>query len=95
MAIINLGKVLVQGKPLELAHSLRGRIWQRLIPRAELSIYKARLPVISSRLTAGRTLIRVHGESLPEDGFESVDPDLEDLYFWRVTQPAPPMENVA
>ena len=87
MAIINLGKVLVQGQPLELAHSLRGRIWQRLIPRAELPSYKGRLPVISSRLTAGRTLIRVYGESIPEEGFSPVDPDLEDLYFWSVTQP--------
>ena len=87
MAIIHLGKVLVQGKPLDLAHALRGRIWQKLIPRAELSLYKGRLPVISSRLAAGRTLIRVHGESAPEEGFAPVDPDLEDLYFWSVTQP--------
>ena len=87
MAIIHLGKVLIEGQPLDLAHSLRGHIWQKLIPRAELSLYKGRLPVISSRLAAGRTLIRVYGEAAPEEGFEPVDPDLEDLYFWSVTRP--------
>jgi len=95
MAIINLGKVLIEGRPAELAHSLRGRIWQKLIPRAELPVYKGRLPVISSRLAAGRTLIRVYGESIPEEGFAPVDPDLEDLYFWSVTQPAHPIGTVA
>jgi hypothetical protein len=45
------------------------------------------LPVISSRLAAGRTLIRVYGDAAPEEGFEPVDPDLEDLYFWSVTRP--------
>ena len=73
--------------PMQLAHSLRGRIWQKLIARADLAAYKERLPVISSRLAAGKTLVRVYGESAPELDFEPVDPDLEDLYFWSVTRP--------
>jgi ABC-2 type transport system ATP-binding protein len=88
MAIINLGKVLVEGEPLDLAHGLSGRIWQKLVPRAELAIYKERLTVISSRLVTGRTLVRVYGESAPEEGFEPVEPDLEDLYFWNVRKGA-------
>ena len=87
MAIINLGRLLVEGHPLDLARSLRGRIWQKLIPRAELAAYREKLPVISSRLVTGRTLVRVYGESAPEGDFEPVDPDLEDLYFWSVSRP--------
>jgi ABC-type multidrug transport system ATPase subunit len=87
MAIIHLGRVLVEGHPLQLAQSLRGRIWQKLIPRAELETYKQKLPVISSRLVTGKTLIRVHGECAPEPDFETVEPDLEDLYFWSLTRP--------
>jgi ABC-type multidrug transport system ATPase subunit len=86
MAIISLGRLVVEGGPLELAASLRGKIWQRLIARADLAEYKAKYPVISSRLVAGRTLIRVYGESAPAEGFETVEPDLEDLYFWSVTR---------
>src|ERR1051326_55368 len=52
-AIIHLGRVLVEGHPIELARSLRGLIWQKLIPRVELDAYKEKLPVISSRLVTG------------------------------------------
>jgi len=85
MAIIHLGQVVVEGDPQDLARSLRGLIWQKLIPRADLAAHKERLNIISSRLVMGRTLIRVHGESAPEEGFEPVEPDLEDLYFFKVT----------
>jgi ABC-type multidrug transport system ATPase subunit len=88
MAIINLGRVLVEGEPQDLAHGLSGCIWQKLVPRAELSNYKERLTVISSRLVTGRTLVRVYGEASPEEGFEPVEPDLEDLYFWNVRKGA-------
>jgi ABC-type multidrug transport system ATPase subunit len=87
MAVIHLGRLLVEGHPMQLARSLHGRIWQKLIPRAEISAYKERLPVISSRLVAGKTLVRVYGETEPEPGFEPVEADLEDLYFWTVTRP--------
>jgi ABC-2 type transport system ATP-binding protein len=85
MAIINLGRVLVEGDPLELARSLRGRIWQKLISRTELAAHKESFSVLSSRLLSGKTLVRVYAEAEPE-GFEPAAPDLEDLYFWRVSQ---------
>jgi ABC-2 type transport system ATP-binding protein len=85
MAIINLGRVLIEGDPIQLARSLRGRIWKKVVARDQVAQYKQRLPVISSRLVTGRTLIRVYGEAPPEPDFESVEPDLEDLYFWRVS----------
>jgi ABC-2 type transport system ATP-binding protein len=85
MAIINLGRVLVEGNPLELARSLRGRIWQKLISRSELAAHKESFSVLSSRLLTGKTLVRVYAEAEPA-GFEAVEPDLEDLYFWRVSR---------
>jgi ABC-2 type transport system ATP-binding protein len=88
MAIINLGRVLVEGDPLELARSLRGRIWQKLISRTELAAHKEGFTVLSSRLLSGKTLVRVYAEAEPE-GFEPAVPDLEDLYFWRVSQSGP------
>jgi len=85
MAIINLGRVLVEGNPLELARSLRGRIWQKLISRTELAAHKESFSVLSSRLLTGKTLVRVYADAEPA-GFEAAEPDLEDLYFWRVSQ---------
>jgi ABC-2 type transport system ATP-binding protein len=89
MAIINLGRVLVEGDPIQLARSLRGRIWKKLVARNDVAAYKDRLPVISSRLVTGKTLIRVYGEAAPEADFEPIEPDLEDLYFWRVSRTGP------
>ena len=40
--------------------------------------------VISVRLAAGEPIIHVWSESVPESGFEQVQPALEDVYFHRV-----------
>jgi ABC-type multidrug transport system ATPase subunit len=87
LAIIHRGKVLVTGDPSELAASLRGRIWQAAIPRSDLDSCKQRLAVISSRLSGGRTFVRVHAEAQPEGDFQPVEPELEDVYFWHIHQP--------
>ena len=34
-----------------------------------------------TRLVLGRTAIRVRAASTPGEGFEAVEPDLEDVYF--------------
>jgi len=95
MAIIHLGRVVTVGDPLVLADSLRGRIWRKVIARVDVPTYQ-QLPIVSSRLLAGRTLIRVFGETAPEPDFEPVEPELEDLYFWSVRQAAAPeAERVA
>jgi ABC-2 type transport system ATP-binding protein len=86
-AIIHQGQVIAAGDPAQLAASIRGRIWQAAIPRAELENYKNRLPVISSRLSAGRTLVRVFSDVQPYAGFEAVEPDLEDVYFSSLRAP--------
>jgi len=88
LAIIHRGEVMVTGGPDGLAASLRGRIWQGAIPRTDLEACKQRLTVLSSRLSSGRTLVRVHAEAEPEPGFQPVEPDLEDVYFWHIHQPA-------
>jgi ABC-2 type transport system ATP-binding protein len=81
MAIIHKGRVLLTGGPLELTRSLDGRVWQKAIPRSELDATKAAFPVISTRLVAGRTLVNVVGDKPPGQGFDSIDPTLEDVYF--------------
>jgi hypothetical protein len=60
---------------------LRGRIWRRTVSRAELSALAAELPVISTKLLAGRTIVHVHAETSPGADFEVVEPGLEDVYF--------------
>ena len=81
MAIIDRGEILLEAEPLRAIDELRGRIWRRTVSRAELPAVETELPVISTKLLAGRTIVHVHAESSPGAAFERVDPDLEDVYF--------------
>lgn len=80
-AIIVDGRIVQVGAPTELIARLKGRVWQKTIPKAELEDYRARMNVISTRLRAGQTVIHVVADEAPEHGFEPVAVELEDLYF--------------
>jgi ABC-2 type transport system ATP-binding protein len=81
MAIIHRGEVLLTGEPATLTQSLEGRVWQAIVPRESLDATRASLPVISTRLMAGRTVVNVVAEAAPAVGFVPVEPSLEDVYF--------------
>jgi len=81
MAIIHQGQVRAAGDPTALVQALNGFVWKKAIDRAQLADYQQRFRVISMRLVAGKTLLHVLQDELPEPGFEPVVPDLEDLYF--------------
>ena len=84
MAIIAEGQVRLTGEPRESIRSLEGRVWRRAIDKAALPLYHERMTVLSTRLAGGATLIHVLADAMPEKGFESVPPDLEDVYFGQL-----------
>jgi len=81
MAIIDRGEILLEAEPLRAVDSLRGRIWRRVISKNEIADLEREHALISTKLLAGRTLVRVHSDTAPGDGFEPAEPDLEDVYF--------------
>ena len=81
MAVIHQGRVLVTGEPAALVNGLHGRVWKKSIAASELAAHREQFRVILARLSGGRTLIHVLNDQSPGAGFESVSPDLEDLYF--------------
>jgi len=81
MAIIDGGRVLMTGEPLQSIRDLDGRVWRRSIDKRELDDYKKQYAVISDRLMAGRTVIHVFSETQPDPSFEPVTTSLEDVYF--------------
>jgi len=81
MAIIDRGHVRLTGHPDALTRALSARVWQKAVARDELDAAKAAYPVISTRLSAGRTRINVVADASPGPGFEAVEPTLEDVYF--------------
>ncbi|MFC4821286.1 ABC transporter ATP-binding protein [Dokdonella ginsengisoli] len=88
MAIIAQGQVLLSGQPGDTIAALAGRVWRREVPKAALEEYRRRLVVLSTRLVGGRTIVHVLADARPEDGFVSVDPDLEDVYFGELRRHA-------
>lgn len=88
MAIIHQGQLLYAGPPDAAESQLTGRIWRKSIPKQELESYHQRYQVISSKLVAGRPLIHVLSKNDPHDGFSSVEPDLEDVFFSKILKVA-------
>ena len=85
MAIIHHGKVLFSGAPAQAVKQLDGRIWQKSIPKTEVKACEQRYRVISSKLIGGQPLIHIYAEQNPEGGFQPVQPDLEDVFFTRIS----------
>lgn len=81
MAIINKGEILLEDEPLRAVDKLHGHIWKRVISRDEFNVTSRDHAVISTKLLGGRTLVHVYSHSSPGSGFETVNPDLEDVYF--------------
>ncbi len=81
MAIIDRGEILLEAEPSRAIDELRGRIWRRTVSRTELSALETELPVISTKLLAGRTIMHVYSDASPGAEFEAVQPDLKDVYF--------------
>jgi len=81
MAIISEGRVLLAGDPRHVIDDIRGMIWSKEVARGELAELAGQMMVISSRLVAGRTVVHVYAEDRPAAGFESIEPDLKDVYF--------------
>ncbi len=81
MAIIDRGEILLEAEPLRAIAELRGRVWQRVISKADLPRAEQEHAVISTRLLSGMTLVQVYAEASPGAGFEETDPDLKDVYF--------------
>lgn len=81
MAILSEGEIISEGNPTELVASIEAKIWTKIIPKKNIDVYKKAFHVISTKLVAGETQIRVFSNNKPENGFEMITPNLEDFYF--------------
>ncbi|MDG1416435.1 MAG: ABC transporter ATP-binding protein [Maricaulis sp.] len=81
MAIMNQGKIVAKGAPGDLIAELNGKVWSKTIAKSDLAGLRSKYFIISERLTVGQVMIHVLSDNDPGDGFTSVTPDLEDVYF--------------
>jgi ABC-2 type transport system ATP-binding protein len=81
MAIIDRGTILLEADPLGAIAALQGKIWRRVIDRSELEGVERAHAVISTKLLAGRTVVRVYADTNPGPDWHGAEADLEDVYF--------------
>ena len=81
MAIINKGCILLEAKPLQAVSELKGRIWRKLVDKSALARLEKDHKIISTKLLSGRTMVHIYSAETPDNSFEPVEPDLEDVYF--------------
>ena len=84
MAIMNLGQLVYQGTPNNVLQELKGKVWQKSIERNQVNEYQQNFKVISDKMVAGNPLIHVLSDSNPGNGFEQVEPNLEDVFFTKI-----------
>ena len=85
MAVLASGRVVLEGRPEHLTHSLQGQLWRKTVTPAELAELQTAVHVISTRRVAGRIQVHVHAGEQPGGGFEAFDAGLEEVYFATLT----------
>ena len=89
MAIIQKGKILSECTPQQAVDKLKDAVWEATVPRENLSAFKSRFNVISSRMFAGQARLRVISKGQrPSEEFTPATPILEDYYLDLVNEPA-------
>ena len=82
MAIMNNGRILKQIKPEDSTKELKGKIWTKIVEKADIESLNNKLNILSTSFNPDNSMnIRVYSEICPETGFKKVDPNLEDVYF--------------
>lgn len=85
MAIINKGKVIVQGNPVLIMSGFNDRLYEKTINKNELLQYKSEYQVISERLYLGKQIIHVISDTHPGANFKAIEANLEDVYMSQIT----------
>jgi len=84
MAVMNEGQIVYKGAPQNAIDNLKGLVYQKVVAREELEDYASKYSIISNKMVGGRPLIHIFNESNPGDGFELVQPNLEDVFFSQI-----------
>ncbi|WP_109302272.1 ABC transporter ATP-binding protein [Aquimarina sp. AU474] len=84
MAIMNFGEIVYQGSPDTALNELEDKVYQKIIELHELEEYARRYSIISNKMVGGKPLIHVYSDTNPNEGFEQVKPNLEDVFFSKI-----------
>jgi len=84
IAILNQGQIVADGSPQDLIRALRDRVWVKPLDDKEVvdsAGNQSNWNVITLRTIQGHRFVRVLSDDRPGEGFETAEPDLNDVYF--------------
>lgn len=84
MAIMNFGQIVYHGSPQSAINDLGGKVFQKIVDRNELTNYANDYKIISNKMVGGQPLIHIYSDVHPQDGFQEVTPNLEDVFFSKI-----------
>jgi len=79
IAVINRGHLLEHGAPEHLLQAVEGKVWQWVIPSADLTAAKQQY------LVSSRVHLRMVGETPPGPNAQAVTPTLEEAYLYFIS----------
>lgn len=83
MAMLDRGRLVAEGDPEQLIDELQGRVYRTYTSAEEFSRLRQKYNVLSYRPDRGKIECRILADSIPDDSFVAVTPDLEDFYAIR------------
>jgi ABC-2 type transport system ATP-binding protein len=85
IALINRGKLIVSAAPEVLMRQVEGRVWEWIVPSAELIAVKSRHRISGTMRRSDGVRVRAISDTRPEPAAQSVLPNLEDAYLMFVS----------
>jgi ABC-type multidrug transport system ATPase subunit len=85
IALISQGTLVAHAAPEELLRRVEGRVWEWVIPSADLSAARQRYLISNTTRRSDGVHARVLGDN-PPTGAQPVTPNLEDAYLYCLTQ---------
>lgn len=80
--IMKKGRLLHQGKPYEIIHSIDGKVWECRVPTEKAGAFAESCNVGNLRAEGEETVLRIISDEKPLDSAQAVPPNLEDLYLY-------------
>ncbi|MFC1879402.1 ABC transporter ATP-binding protein [Chloroflexota bacterium] len=81
IAIIHRGRLLEHGAPEKLLQTVEGKVWQWVIPSADLTAAKQQYLISSTARRSDGVHVRVIDETPPHPDAQATIPTLEDAYL--------------
>ena len=75
--ILNHSHVVVA----DFINELNGKLWQKSIAKSEIPVYEEKYRMVSTQFNMGKLNIHIESTDNPDNGFEAINPSLEDAYF--------------